>query len=43
MTINDISPKHIPDQWVSAPISARKTLVINDGMQDRVWEVSEVC
>ena len=40
---NDISPKHIPDQCVSAPISMRTTVALIKGMQDRVWKDSEVC
>lgn len=43
MTRNDILPKHIPDQCVSAPIAVQIPVAMNEGMQDQVWKDSKVC
>ena len=43
MTIKDISPKHIPDQCVSAPIKLRTKVSLIEGMQDPVRKDSKVC
>jgi len=40
---NDISPKHIPDQCVSAPIKLRTKVALIEGMQDPVRNDSKVC
>ena len=42
MTKNDISPMHIPDQCVSAPIKLHTKVALNEGMQDPVRKDSEV-
>ena len=42
MTINDMSPKHIPDQCVFSPTKVRTTVAVIECMQEPVRKDSEV-